>query len=209
MKAQSPAVSPFIGTNRKTSLYLSYICLYELSNTIYEDEGQRSNASTTTIASAVTNVDAATAPAKAVENEKSFSGPTDASIRQKAARDKEEEGLDEEAKAALRKSKKKKFKQEEHYDDCGSDVSPIEEKDKEIMLALDTSSLASTTCSCFFDDICFGDDSDSENEMTTVLEESFSLAYLYGSDCEPEDYLFSSRVKELHINELSNNFSFS
>ena len=47
MKAQRPAVSPFIGTKRNTSLYLSYICLYELSNTIYEDEGQRSNASTT------------------------------------------------------------------------------------------------------------------------------------------------------------------
>ena len=25
----------------------------------------------------------------------------------------------------IRKSKKKSFKQEEHYDDCGSDVSPL------------------------------------------------------------------------------------
>ena len=47
------------------------------------------------------------------------------------------------------------------------------------------------------------EDTDSENEMTTVLEESFSLSYLYGSDCDAEDYIFCQGTRDVKVMELN------
>ena len=47
VNAHSPAISPFNGTNLYTSEYLSYIYLYPLSKTMYDELGQVSNASVT------------------------------------------------------------------------------------------------------------------------------------------------------------------
>ena len=56
--------------------------------------------------------------------------PTEQMMQQKAAREEREQeladqGLSKEEIMQIRKSKKKSFKQDEHFDDCGSDVSPL------------------------------------------------------------------------------------
>ena len=56
--------------------------------------------------------------------------PTEQMMRQKVARDEREQeladrGLSKEEIVKIRKSRKKSFKQEEHYDDYGSDVTPL------------------------------------------------------------------------------------
>ena len=86
--------------------------------------------------------------------------PTDQAIRQKAQKkamiaDLEAEGkTKEEIRAA---TKRKKQPQEQHFDDCGSDVGPIEEHAERALLALPGGSLDDAVAYSFFEDVEMGD----------------------------------------------------
>ena len=70
--------------------------------------------------------------------------PTDDAMRQAAARKEEEKYMTEEDKRAHRKAKRKKLTHEEHFDDFGSDSSPLEKSDWLVLSALSLLSIVST-----------------------------------------------------------------
>ena len=113
------------------------------------------------------------------------SHPIDQAVRQKEERNAREEALAEavltpaEIKAAR---KRKTFWQEEHHDDCGSDLGPLEEKQLFKALAVE-GSLGAAIAYSFLDADAFASDSadSSEDELERVVD-NYSLHYLVGHD---------------------------
>ena len=75
--------------------------------------------------------------------------PIEAAIRAKEARKAKEAVGKAEGKTFKEMRKRKPQQQEEHFDDCGSDTGPIEEKASWLALSLGTSDEVSAHC--FFD----------------------------------------------------------
>ena len=81
-----------------------------------------------------------------------------------------------------KKKKKKKFHQELHFDDCGSDLGPLEEKPLIHVLAC-SDTLESAIAYSYVDyDACNSDSASSiEGESSKVLGDNYPLHYLVGS----------------------------
>ena len=116
--------------------------------------------------------------------------PTAAAEAQKSARKAIEEqlraeGKDEEIKA-LRKRKAQP--QEQHYDDCGSDVEPLKENDKMAMLTLSNQ----VTKACFFDDPTYSNQPD----YNYLLGMEFELAYMLGSAVDESSFWYKNKTSD-------------
>ena len=111
--------------------------------------------------------------------------PTEQDVKQKREREAREEklaeeGLTKEEIEALRK--RKKSHQEIHYDDCGSDLGPLEEKPLTHALACHDT-FNSAIAYSYFDHNAYGSDSasSSEEDAAGILADNYSLHYLVGS----------------------------
>ena len=110
--------------------------------------------------------------------------PTEQAIRSKQVRKERQEQLakdgltKEEIKAA---TKRKKQPQEHHYDDCGSDIELLEEREARSLLALPGGELDEAVAFCFGNDCHWGDD---EEEAEQYLRSLDSLNYLVGFQIE-------------------------
>ena len=112
--------------------------------------------------------------------------PIDQAVRQKEERKAREEIFAEEGLTAAEikaARKRKKLKQEERHDDCGSDLGPSDEAPMRIALALEASISSSLAYSCFDEVACCSDSAESsEGELDKVLNYNFCLHCLVGSD---------------------------
>lgn len=110
--------------------------------------------------------------------------PTGSAVRQKEERKVREEKLAEEGLAqaeinALRKNKK--FNQEEHFDDCGIDLGPLEERHFICAFAIQGSFNSAIVHSFLeFSFFCSDSAEGSEDEPEKVLNDKYSLHYLVG-----------------------------
>ena len=79
--------------------------------------------------------------------------------------------------------KRKRLKQEDHQDDCSSDLGPLKEETLTGALGID-GALNSAIAYPFIDDNAFCSDSaeSTEDELERVLHSNFSMHYLIGSD---------------------------
>ena len=119
--------------------------------------------------------------------------PTDSHVEAKRRRELREKDKSPEEVKAMRK--KKPQKQQEHFDDCGSDMELLNDNESIALLSL------SEPCeACFHFDrsgLCATD-----NEMTVHLQDSdFNLSYLYGCEMEVDDVFFADRQKGNYIDE--------
>ena len=131
--------------------------------------------------------------------------PTEAALRQKAARDVRESELEKEGltKEEVRKKtrQRKPQQQEQVFDDCGSDTGPIEDQDAQALLALPTGGIDEAIAHSFFDDVSLGDFTDSEDE--NCLREDFVNHYLFGSETKEEGVEFRSKHPQANFVALS------
>ena len=111
--------------------------------------------------------------------------PTEQAVKQKEERKAREEKLAEEGlspEEIKKLRKRKKFDQEAHFDDCGSDLGPLEEKGMTSALAY-VGDLSSAISYSFFDEDAYNSSGaeSSEEELDKVVDSGFSLHYLVGS----------------------------
>ena len=112
--------------------------------------------------------------------------PTDSAVRQKTERKVREETFEqdgptkEEIKTLPGKTK---FDQEDHYDDCGSDLGPLNEMPLVNVLAV-SGSLNSSIAYCYLEHDVFNSSSadPSEDDSERIFNDKFSLYYGVGYD---------------------------
>ena len=78
--------------------------------------------------------------------------------------------------------RKRRFQQEDHKDDCGSDVNPLESKSLLAALGAD-GSLGAAIDYCFggHQDCCTSSAESSEGKLERIMADNYSLRYLAGS----------------------------
>lgn len=118
-----------------------------------------------------------------------FAAPTDQAVRQKAARDKLKEELKAKGltDAEIKKARPRKTNvQENHADDCGEDLTPLEEAHYLQALAVDMDNEASIHACSFFDTIYLNDtySDDDDDSEDGVVDGSLSRNYFWGSEME-------------------------
>ena len=123
------------------------------------------------------------------KSEPEFCGPIDNAERQRDARKLKDEqkaaGMtDAEIKASRRR---KKFDQEDHHDDCGSDFESLEEKRHQTMLPLDWFTVMSIVDSACFQDNNLGADltDDMKYDDEDVTGDHFVWSHFHGSEVQP------------------------
>lgn len=152
---------------------------------------------------------------KGAETQNAAPYPTDNAERQRDARNapkakQKATGLsDAEIKAARCR---KKFAQEEHYDDCGSDFEPIIEQKHQTLLSTCWNCISSMV-DCNFFDANFGVWESQEildrpekilhRDEENVTGDHFVRSYLIGSMVEPDSWPIPQHAKEMPLSELN------
>ena len=120
--------------------------------------------------------------------------PTEQAIRQKEARKLKSEQLEasglspEQVKKAL--IKRKKFEQEAHADDCGSDTGPIDDASERSLYAL-SGHVDDAVKYSFWNSRESHDLVVIEDLENLVRDDNFHLNYLLGSECDDDNYVFT------------------
>ena len=115
-------------------------------------------------------------------------------IRQKAAKKAKKEAMEKSGmtkEEVKKKTKRLPQPQEQVFDDCGSDLGPIDDGSERALLAHPSSDLDDTVAFCFYDSVEMGDIEDDKWEDS--LRDNFSLHYLLGSEVDEDGEEFKSK----------------
>ena len=114
--------------------------------------------------------------------------PTEQAVRQKKAKAQYKEDLKSQGltpEEIKQRTRKKPQIQEKHYDDCGSDVSPLLENNERVLLCLGHSTLSDLVHHCFMEEETGRMSESDEDYTTTTLDMSWN-------------FLLSSEIDEGH-----------